>query len=69
MSKNQRGQTLMNNFSVWRNKNQQDALFYSQFVYIINLYTFRAGLLLIIRRYLSVYTANGMCGAENNEIM
>jgi hypothetical protein len=69
MSKKQRGQSLMNNFSVWSSKNQQDALFYSQFVYIINLYMFQAGLLLIIRRYLSVYTANGMCGAENNGIM
>ena len=33
--------------------NQQDTLFIS----IINLYMFRAGLLLIIRRYYSVYTA------------
>jgi hypothetical protein len=39
---------------------QQDALFYSQFISIINLYKFRAGLLLIIRRYLSVYTAVGL---------
>jgi len=44
-----------------RNKNQQDALFYSRFISIINFYMFRAGLLLIIRRYYSVYTANGMC--------
>jgi uncharacterized membrane protein YobD (UPF0266 family) len=42
------------------NKNQQDALFYSQFISIINLYMFRAGLLLITRRYLSVYTAAGV---------
>jgi len=34
-----------------RNKNQQDALFYSQFISIINLYMFRAGLLLVISRY------------------
>jgi hypothetical protein len=34
-----------------RNKNQQDALFYSQFISIFNFYMFRAGLLLIIRRY------------------
>jgi len=33
------------------NKNQQDALFYAQFISIINLYMFRAGLLLLIRRY------------------
>ena len=36
------------------NKDQQDALFYSQFTSIINLYMFRAGLLLIIRRCFSV---------------
>jgi len=29
--------------------NKQDALFYSQFILIINLYMFQAGLLLIIR--------------------
>jgi len=40
-----------------RNKNKQDALFYSQFISIIDLYMFQAGLLLIIRRYFSVYTA------------
>jgi len=44
-----------------RNKNQQDAPFYFQFVSTINLYMFRARLLLIIRRYLSVYIAIGMC--------
>jgi len=43
------------------NKNQQDALFYSQFISIMNLYMFRAGLLLILTRYFSVYTAVGMC--------
>jgi len=32
-------------------KNQQDALFYCKFISIINLYMFRAGLLLIIKRY------------------
>jgi len=31
------------------NKNQEDALIYSQFISIINLYIFGAGLLLIIR--------------------
>ena len=43
------------------NKNQQDALFYCQFISVINLYIFWAGLLLIIRRYVSVYTAIGIC--------
>ena len=42
---------------------QEDALFYCQFVSIINLYMFRAGLLLIIRRHLSAYTAFVMCHA------
>jgi len=45
------------------NKNQQDALFYSQFILIFNLYMFRADLLLVIRRYFSVYTAFVMCHA------
>jgi len=46
-----------------RIKNQQDTLFYSEFFSIINFYMFRAGVLLIIRRYLSVYTAVGTCNA------
>jgi len=33
-----------------RKKNQKDALFYSQFISVFNLYMFQAGLLLIIRR-------------------
>jgi hypothetical protein len=52
-----------------RSKIEQDVLFYSQFISIINPYMFRAGLLLIIRRYSSVYTANGMCHAENSGIV
>jgi len=39
------------------NNNQQIALFYSQLISIINLYMFRAGLLLIIRSYFPVNTA------------
>ena len=34
---------------------------YFQFISVINLYMFRAGLLPIIRRYYSVCTAVGMC--------
>jgi len=33
---------------------------YFQFISIINLYMFRAGLLIIMRRYYSVYTATGI---------
>jgi len=46
-----------------RSKNQQDALFYSQFILTINLYMSRAGLLLINRRYFSVNTTIVMCRA------
>jgi hypothetical protein len=42
---------------------------YFKFISIINLYMFQAGLLLIIRRYYSVYTAVGACIAENNGIV
>jgi len=41
---------------------------YFQFISIINLYMFRAGLLLVFRRYYSVYTTNSICHAENNGI-
>jgi hypothetical protein len=36
---------------------------YFQFISIINLYMFQAGLLLVIRRYYFVYTATGTCHA------
>jgi hypothetical protein len=42
------------------NKYEQDALFTFSFTPINNPYTFRAGLLLIIRRYYSVCTAFGI---------
>jgi hypothetical protein len=45
------------------NKDQQVAPFTSSFITINSLYMFRAGLLLIIRRDYSVYTADGMCHA------
>ena len=45
-----------------RNKNQQNELFYSQFISIINLYMYRTGLLLI-RRSFCVYTTIGICHA------
>jgi len=47
------------------NMNQLDALFIFQFISIINLYMFRAGILLTISRYCSVCTAVGMCHADD----
>ena len=41
---------------------------YFQFILIINLYMFRAGLLLIIRRHYSVCTAFGICYSEKVEL-
>ena len=48
------------------NKNQQGAQVCSQFISIFNLYMFRAGLLLIIRRYYSEHAAISICHAHNN---
>ena len=54
---------LYHNVSLYlRNKSQQNALFYSQFVSVSHLYMFQASLFLIIRRCCSVYTAVGIRG-------
>jgi hypothetical protein len=42
---------------------------YYQFISIINLYMLQAGLLLIVRRYYSAYTAVVICHVENNGIV
>jgi hypothetical protein len=51
------------------NENQQNAIFTFSYILIITFYMLQAGLLLIIRRYCSVYTANGICRAEINQII
>jgi hypothetical protein len=47
----------------FRNKTEEDALFYSQYISKINLYVFRTGLRFIIRSYYSVYTEIVTCHA------
>jgi hypothetical protein len=42
---------------------------YFQFILLTNFYIFRSGLLIVIRRYYSVYTAIDICHAENNGIV
>jgi len=60
-SKKVKEKLLNTNAAIWFHtllyKNQQDALFYSQFSSVINLYMYRASLLFIIRRYFCVYSA------------
>jgi len=50
-------------FKISLQKEPTGCTIYFQFISIINLYMFRTGLLLIIRRYYSVYKAAGICHA------
>jgi hypothetical protein len=56
--------TLLENFTKYpHRKKPKGCTIYFRFISIINLYLFRAGLLLNIRRYYSVYKEIGTCHA------